>query len=631
MYVMDHRVAFIFLVVFFILIPKINSEVSFKDAIINPLHETPSFSPRTYNQEGYTELMHTLIRWEMTRSMYDDRFSGATDQIKILSNITNSSYGLAMFHYLEGIRKGLTDPFNAENDFLKALEYFKAQQDTSGILHTTMHLFRVNLNTTMAEFGDLKRYITLYEEVILIGAKAPELFDQIIHGRIKLLYYEFMYGFKTVDFYKETIDKGLSLVDRMPKKYDYYKYLMLNAIGIVHSKNIKTIEAEKFHIQSYEYIKKYSSKEHDKTIYRIAMMQYINKKYNDAKNTFSKKKNHTYNYRLLPNFELNANSARLSTLLSFKKGNIIEAEKNYEIANAVFVNDFLKKRHILYAQNIAALYKIEENNKKIRENEKKEFRQQLTIIASITLLLLLVIFLYQRAQKQKKLEKEIKQKNFIYSMIGHDLSSPMVGMDMILDQIYTDLQNVLNDKQKNYLNQLRSNAQGGNLLLNNLLNLYKQETGFSTNHHHYTPIQIKNEINIATSHLFNNKIGTFITIENRCPEHIVQAIDSPSFQCVIRNIVDNALKHSKCDTIILNAELNQNNLIVTITNNGIELPKGILEIFNQDKSILESSLSKTKIGLGTIFIIEFVKALKSKLKVHTSENETKFIWSIPVR
>lgn len=64
-----------------------------------------------------------------------------------------------------------------------------------------------------------------------------------------------------------------------------------------------------------------------------------------------------------------------------------------------------------------------------------------------------------KVSKAKKLEKEVKQKNFIYSMIGHDLSSPMIDMDMILDHIHTDLKDKLNDKQKNYLNQLRSKAQ----------------------------------------------------------------------------------------------------------------------------------------------------------------------------
>jgi signal transduction histidine kinase len=628
---MYHRFVIIFTFIFLVVIPQINCEITFKDAIVNPLHETPSLSPRSYDQEGYTELMHTLIRWEMTRSMYDIKFSGSTDQIKILSIITNSPYGMAMFHYFEGIRKGLVDPFNAENDFLKALEYFKAQQDTSGILHTTMHLFRVNLNTTMAEIGDLKRYLTLYEEVLLLGEKAPELFDQIVYRRIKLLYYEFMYEFKGVNFYKESIDKGLNLVDRIPEKYEYYKFLMLNAIGIVHSKNILTSEAENFHIQSLEYLKNNSSRDLNQTLYRIAMMQFLNKKYDAAKYTIKKINFYTYNYRLSPNFELIANCSRLMTLLAFKKKDIIEAEKYYEYTNATFVNDFLKKRHVLYAQNIAALYKIEENNKAIIENEHKEFWQSLTLFASITLLVLLVVFLYLRAQKQKKLEKEIKQKNFIYSMIGHDLSSPLIDMDMILDHIHTDLQDKLTDKQKNYLIQLKSNARGANLLLNNLLNLYKRETGFSIHQQRYAPIQIKDEINTSIRHLFNDKAGNNVKIVNKCLDHIMQPIDSPSFQCVIRNIVDNALKHSHCDTITFDAAITRQTLVVTIMNNGIGLPKDIVEIYNQDKSIMESSLSKTKIGLGTIFIMEFVQALKSELKVHTNQNGTEFKWSIPIQ
>jgi signal transduction histidine kinase len=631
---MNHCLLIIFSFIFLVVIPPINCEITFKDAIIEPLHHTPNLFPETYDQKGYTKLLDNLIRWEMTRSMYDWKFGQSIHQIKSLSRITNSDYGMAMYYYFEGLRRGLGDPLNAENNFIKALNYFENQKDTSGILHTSMHLFRTSLNTTMLEIGNLSRYHDLYNQVLQIGSKSIEPFDQVVYLRNFILYDEYICGAKHVEFYKVYIEQALSIEKMLISKYDYYKFLIFNTLGIIHSKSRKYTESEYWHEKGYEIISKYPSLELQMATYRLAAMKYETGKYDESLCLLEQTRKYmSQNYRnqtLVKNIEAHAFMRKLYLYNYYQKKDTTFQKIFLEATFDMFINDFFKNRHKLYMQDMAAIHKNEINTSLILEKEKKQARQTLIITVGIIMLSFLIVFTYMRIQKQKKLEKELSQKNFIYSMIGHDLSSPMIGMDMILDQIYTDLQYVLNDKQKIYLNQLRSNAQGGNLLLNNLLNLYKQETGFSTNHHNYTPIQIKNEINIAISHLFNNKIGTFITIENRCPEHIVQPIDSPSFQCVIRNIVDNALKHSQCDTIILNAELNQNNLIVTITNNGIELPKGILEIFNQDKSILESSLSKTKIGLGTIFIMEFVHALKSKLKVHTNENETKFIWTIPI-
>lgn len=598
------------------------------DAIKEPLHHTPNFYPETYDQIGYKKLMDTLIRWEMTRSMYDDKFSGSTEQIKILSIITNSSYGMAMFHYFEGIRKGLGDPINAEYDYLKALDYFELHRDTSGILHTTMHMLRLSLNTTMIEIGHIKRYKELYEKVLIIGKSAKEPFDQIIHCRIKILYHEFMYEIKEVNFYKEYIEKGLNLVEIMPEKYDYYKYLMLNAIGIVYSKNILTIESEKFHLQAYDYLKKYASMEINYALYRIAVMKFSNKKYEEVK-TFRDQINlESNNKRLVYNDEFKALHRRLGTQLYLAKGQLELGKIAYDNENLVFVDQFFKNRHLLYMKDMAALYKLEENNRVIIEKEKQEFWQRLIIISSLMLLLVLFVYIYLRSQKQKKLEKEVKQKNFIYSMIGHDLSSPMIDMDMILDHIHTDLKDKLNDKQKNYLNQLRSKAQGANLLLKNLLNLYKQGTGFSNPKHHYPPINIKNEINTSIKHLFNDKFRNIVKIENRCPEHIVNPIDSPSFQCVIRNIIDNAIKHASCTTITVNARIENKKLIVTIHDDGVGMDPTFVQSFNQSNSIYDLNNSEVKIGLGTIFILEFAKSMNSTIKISSDSEGSTYFWEI---
>jgi hypothetical protein len=163
---MSFRFFIVFTIIFLLGIMRANGQMTFRDDVINPQHETPSFIPKTSDYKGYTELMNTLIRWEVIRSMYDYKFSGSISQIKHLSEITKSEFGKGMFHYFEGIRGGLGDPLRAETNFLQALDYFKANQDTSGILHTAMHLLRVNLNTTMINIGRIERYTSLYEDLM---------------------------------------------------------------------------------------------------------------------------------------------------------------------------------------------------------------------------------------------------------------------------------------------------------------------------------------------------------------------------------------------------------------------------------------------------------------------------------
>jgi K+-sensing histidine kinase KdpD len=161
--------------------------------------------------------------------------------------------------------------------------------------------------------------------------------------------------------------------------------------------------------------------------------------------------------------------------------------------------------------------------------------------------------------------------------------------------------------------------------------LYKEKKLYLNQKKIHPFIYIKDEINRSISHLFTNKIKNNITIVNNCPEDLVYQIDRQSFQCVIRNIVDNAIKHSQCDTITFHAEITYKGLVITIKDNGIGLPADISENFNQNKSIFESSKNETRIGLGTVFILEFVNALKSELKVDSDQNGTKFVLTIPRR
>ncbi|HLO53305.1 MAG TPA: sensor histidine kinase [Saprospiraceae bacterium] len=567
--------------------------------------------------------------------MYDWNFSSSLGQIKTLSLITNSEFGMAMFHYFEGKRLGLGDPLNAENEYLKALKYFESQKDTSGILHTVHHLFRLSLNTTLLHFGDLTRYYTLYGEVLAIGSEAKDPWDQIIHLRNIIIYDEYICGYKNVTNYKNEIEKGLAITKLINSKYDYYKFLMLNAIGIVHSKSILYNQSEIWHLQAYDIIKKYPSLDQQMAAFRIASMKFQNGKYKESLHYLDLSREYhrrdRCNTRLIINYEAIAFLFKTYSQNYLKLGDVTNNEFYADRAYFFFSDIFNARRHELYMKDMAAYYKNEKNTTIIIENEKKQSSLNFILLTSVSLLGFLFYYIYLRRERQKLLEQEIRKKDFIYSLIGHDLSSPIIDMDIIIDHIETDLQDKLNTDQKNYLHQLRIKTQGANLLLMNLLDLYKEKKLYLNQKKIYPFIYIKDEINRSISHLFTNKIKNNVTIVNNCPDDLVHQIDRQSFQCVIRNIVDNALKHSQCDTITFHAEITFKGLVITIEDNGVGLPDDIAENFNLKKTIFDYSNGKTRIGLGTVFILEFVHALKSELKVESNHNGTKFILTLPRR
>jgi signal transduction histidine kinase len=622
---MNHWARVIFISFFLIIYSDIFCQASqFLDAIKNPIHHTPQLFPETYDQKGYTKLLDSLIRWEMTRSMYDWNFSSSLDQIKTLSMVTNSEFGVAMFHYFEGIRKGLGDPINAENQFLYALEYFKAQKDISGILHTTMHMLRLSLNTTMIEIGNMKRYKDLYDQVVKYDQLEP--IDQIIQLRIILLYEDYIYEPKTVSDHLVNIEKGLKLVESMSSTDNYYKFLFMNALGILHSKNILTLESENYHIKAFDYMKNYNFPDKLATQLRIATMKYANGNYDDALSILLKSTNP--NSRIELNKEISAQIARAKALCYAKKRDFKNTEFYYEHSYDVFMNVFLKERHLLYMQDMAALHQNEKNSKVILENQKKQSLLNLIIVTIILFLTLLIIYSALKSNANKILKQEIKKRDFIYSLIGHDLSSPIVAMDNTLNHIEMSLKDSLSSMQKNHISQLKSEINGAHYLLLSLLHWYKSDSNLFGSKMDRMVSNIKNNMDQSVQHLFLKTHETPVTFVNKCEEHIEFSLNVDMFKTVLRNIVDNAVKHSGCTQVTANAIIKNENLIVTIHDNGKGMDPKYVQSFNESQTIYDMNSAELKIGLGTIFILEFAKSMNSTIKITSNPEGSTYYWEI---
>jgi hypothetical protein len=624
----------IFLIFLFVsTLPKAQPS-GFEKVITEPLHQKPNFFPKSYDHLGYNSLLDSLIQWEMTRSMYDYKFGSALGQIKILSNITQSDYGIAMYHYLEGVRHDLGDPLNGENHFLKALEYFESQKDTSAILHTTMHMFRLSLNTTMLEIGNLSRYYLLYTQVLAMGENVKTPLDKIVHLRNKILYDEYFCGEKKLDYYLSDINAGLSVIESLDTTYDYYRFLMLNTIGIIYSKNIKYEQSEQWHLKAYDAIKKYPSRELNMAEYRIAAMKYENGKYQESldylKITTETNRNNKLPKTYIHNFESYAFMFKLFALNYHKLGDIAKEEEFTEKAYFYFVDIFTKRRHKLYMIDMAALHKNEENAKTIIDSKNKESSLYLWLSVVFVLFFSALIFVIFRTAANKNLKKEIQRRDAIYLLIGHDLSSPIIAMGDILSQIETNLDPVLSPTQKSYLYMLKTKIQGAYLLLLNLLQWYKTEIQHEIGNTPSKIANIKKNIDISVEHLFFNTAKHDITFKNMCSETFQIPLNEEKFQTIVRNLVDNAIKHASCKNILVNATLKATSLVITVEDDGIGISKENADIINNPNNMINFKNSKAKIGLGTIFILEFVEKMNSKINVETHPNGTKFTWEIPV-
>ena len=617
------------LLLFGAIIPKAQSSRFYKD-ISEPLHQQPSFFPKTYDLQGYQLLLDSLIQWETTRSMYDYRFSGSISQIKILSILTGSEYGMAMSHYLEGIRRGLGDPLLAETEFLTALNYFKEKQDTSGYLHTTMHLLSVSLNSTMLNVGKIERHKNLYTEVLSLENHLKNPLDKIILLRIKILYDFYMTGPTSVSYHQKSITESLQLVEKLDDKYNYYKFLILNAIAIMHSLHVANAESERYHLLSYAFIEKKVCLDTKPTLRRIAMMQYINKEYHEALATLDKIYKLPRNPNLVRNIEIDGHIYLNKGMALLMTNDIDNAINSLKLGQQTIIIDFFTERQEIYMQDMAAVYKNQQNVIALYDMKKKQLNLIIMVIIFVSFSLLTIIYLKLNTNATKKLKKEIQRRDAIYLLIGHDLSSPIVAMGDTLSQIETNLGPLLSPTQKSYLFMLKTKIQGAYLLLLNLLQWYKTEIQEHTGDKPNKIANIKSNIDLSVEHLFFKTTKHDITFQNICPENIEIPLNEEKFRTIIRNLVDNAIKHASCKNIIVNASLGSKSLVITVIDDGVGISKENADIINQPNSIVNFRNTKAKVGLGTIFILEFVEKMNSTIKVETNQNGTKFIWEIPM-
>jgi signal transduction histidine kinase len=480
----------------------------------------------------------------------------------------------------------------------------------------------------MINIGRIERYKSLYEDLMLFENHLKNPLDQVIFYRIKIF---FNYNFKEVNSKsncQESITKGLKLVEELTEQYDYFKFLMLNAIAIYHSININTIESEKYHLLSYEYIKKRVCLETKHTLRRIALMQYCNKKFQETIKTLEKVDQIPTNPNIVQNLELDGHIQLNKGMAYLYTNDLNNGMAPIELGHKILYNDFFIERHNFYMQDMAAVYKNEQNLKSLYDLKKKQLNLILIIIIFIAILFVALIYSRFKSKANKILQKEIKKRDFIYSMIGHDLSSPILAMDNTLNHIEMTLNDRLTSTQKSYISQLKSEINGAHYLLLNLLHWYKSDIELFGNKLGKSTSSIKNNIDQSVQHLFLQSKEIPVIFKNECADHIVYNLNVDMFNTVLRNIIDNAIKHSECTIITVNAIIRNEKLLVTIHDNGNGMDPKFVKSFNQSNSIYDLNSSEIKIGLGTIFILEFAKSMNSTIKIISNIEGSTYNWEI---
>lgn len=234
-------------------------------------------------------------------------------------------------------------------------------------------------------------------------------------------------------------------------------------------------------------------------------------------------------------------------------------------------------------------------------------------------------------QESKALLIELNAtKDKFFTIIAHDLKSPfnsIIGFSNLLAQKVheKDYEGI-----EKYTGIIQKTSQHTMDLVMNLLEWSRSQTGRMP--YHPETFEIVALINEVAELLNNTALQKSITIYAELPHSALVFADRAMIGTVLRNLISNAIKftHPKGE-IVVSAEQKQDELCITISDNGIGIKKEIIDkLFRIDEN--NSTLgtqNEVGTGLGLILCKEFVTKHGGKIWVESEvEKGSKFHFTV---
>lgn len=223
-------------------------------------------------------------------------------------------------------------------------------------------------------------------------------------------------------------------------------------------------------------------------------------------------------------------------------------------------------------------------------------------------------------ESKKTLEKVLTTRDKFFSIISHDLKSPMQSILGFADLIDNEIGDA-SKELKLYVRNLKKSANSSAELLENLLNwTICQSKEFKPL---FEMVEIKSICEEDCNLYLELAQKKNIAILKEIDEGIKIKTDKNMLQFIMRNLVTNAIKFTNENgqiQIIVSQTQNATSFIVKDNGVGIDESK-IEKILNTDIFYSTTGTSnETGTGLGLKTCIEFLKILNSELKIQSIKN-----------
>jgi len=260
-----------------------------------------------------------------------------------------------------------------------------------------------------------------------------------------------------------------------------------------------------------------------------------------------------------------------------------------------------------------------------------EARKTISVLVIILSLLVLSIYFYIKTiEKNRELKEMHRVKDKLFSVVAHELRSPMASLMSLLKLTSMNLMDV--ETQNQLLRDVSKRVDDLFGLLDNLLNWAKSQMKGIV----LTPVyfDVQHEIRAIVNDLQNVAASKKIVVTNRAGKQEIYA-DRDIFSVVLRNLTTNALKYTSAGgEVSIDAEPSGNMLVVSVKDTGTGMSKEVqdkLFNFTETKS-RRGTDNETGTGLGLVLCADFIKANGGGIWFSSVQGKgSTFFFSVPLK
>jgi signal transduction histidine kinase len=616
---MKYTIPFIFLVWFVGLgYTQNKTYTTFRDyfipaAQLDSLKKVESYAPPSPHSSQY---LHLLIAIEFGKqNVYDTINKQKVEQILQLASKQKSQVGLAMAYYILGREYTIDQDDSLSYNYLaKAEKIFTANNDTTGMIHCSKLL---RAHTRRADINLPKFY---FDRVVALGQQSKYPIDNYMYYLLIMACDPYLGTQPTERQMEDALQKTLKIID----KYPYFEYIRANIYKNIQEGYRRKKKPEKV-LEFALKVMNHTSKKIDFMDYQYLGNAYLSiKKYDMAIAALEEAAKRI-------KIERPKSIIRLKNIYIFLKkayyeaGNLkasIQIDEKYDSLVYVISNNdrsvalFHLREKYSFADKEAKLERLT-LEKEIADSQKRLLFGGLLVTLAMVGIVLYFSIKLQKTNKQLLSLQQARDK--FYTIIAHDLRSPMNS----LNEMGTLLHQLIKEGKKQELDkviqQIENMRQQTNLLLNNLFEWGKSQYFINE------PVARPDAFDAvaALQTLFNYYLpfaeAKGVSLAMVLPSSMLLKTDQKGFEIAIRNLLDNALKHTptggKITVSGLSSEKDTHHHSIIIADTGEGIPPKQLSYLQQVFSWqTKPEVGVNGLGLGMVLVYNFVQ--KNKIKLH---------------